>query len=164
MTAKFHPPIYEPSRETSPRQPDFRHRILVVEDEEDLRQLTAEALKASGYHVDGAADGIGAWAALQIFNYDLLITNQFVPKMSGVQLLKKMQKARMTQAIIMVTGVIPTWEFTLHTWLQPAKMLLKPYTFEKLLGMVKNVLHETAGAGAVMTILPKQPKATGLHL
>ena len=111
-----------------------------MEDEYDLRQLTAEALIDAGYRVEVAENGATAWTALQLSEYDLLITDQFMPKVSGVELLKKIYTARMTLSVIMATGFLPTWEFTLHPCLQPVHMLLKPYSFGKLLGMVKNVL------------------------
>jgi DNA-binding response OmpR family regulator len=43
----------------------------------------------AGYQVDVAEDGATAWAALQLSKYDLLITDQFMPKVSGVELPKK---------------------------------------------------------------------------
>jgi two-component system, OmpR family, alkaline phosphatase synthesis response regulator PhoP len=103
-------------------------------------------LTGAGYRVDVAADGAAAWAALRLSKYDLLITDQFMPKVTGVQLLKKIQAARMTLPVIMATEFLPTWEFTLHTWLRPVKMLLKPYSFEELLALVENVLPRTASA------------------
>jgi DNA-binding NtrC family response regulator len=75
-----------------------------------------------------------------------------MPKLSGVELLRKIYAANMTLPIIMATGFLPTWEFVLHPCLQPVKMLLKPYSFQKLLGMVKNVLH-TSGSASVETPL-----------
>jgi DNA-binding NtrC family response regulator len=83
-----------------------------------------------------------------------------MPKVSGVELLKKIRGARMTLPVIMATGTMPMWEFALHTWLQPVKMLLKPYSFEKLLGTVKSVLHESSGTRSEIApspILHSQP-------
>jgi two-component system alkaline phosphatase synthesis response regulator PhoP len=136
----FNDPICEPFH----GQSNSRQRILVVEDEHDLRQSTAEGFTNAGYHVDVAEDGAIAWTALKIYQYDLLFTDQFMPKLSGVELLKKIYAANKTLPIIMATGFLPTWEFALHPCLQPVKMLLKPYLFGKLLGMVKNVLSKTA--------------------
>jgi two-component system alkaline phosphatase synthesis response regulator PhoP len=132
-------------------------RILVVEDESDLRQLNAEVLMDSGYQVDVAGDGTVAWAALQQNHYDLLVTDQFVPKLSGVELLKKIHAARLPLPVIMVTSVLPTWEFALNPHLQAATMLHKPYTIAKLLGMVKNVLYATAGINGELAPLVNSP-------
>ena len=137
-------------------------RILVVEDESDLRQLNAEVLMDSGYQVDMAEDGAVGWAAVQQNRYDLLVTDQFMPKLSGVELLKKIHTARLPLPVIMVTHILPTWEFSLHPHLQAATMLRKPYTIGKLLGMVKNVLYATAGihAETAPTANPPSPSAT----
>jgi DNA-binding response OmpR family regulator len=135
-----------PKCEPLPSRPDFRQRILVVEDERKLREQTAKELTDAGYRVDVAEDGAAAWFALRLSRYDLVITDQFMPKVTGVQLLKKMQAARMTLPVVMATGFLPTWEFTLHTWLQPVKMLLKPYSLEELLNVVESVLPRTTSA------------------
>jgi DNA-binding response OmpR family regulator len=148
-------------------RPNPSQRILVVEEAEDIRQLNAEVLTDAGYEVDAAEDGVAAWAALQLHRYDLLITGQFLPKLSGVELLKKLHTTRMTLPVIMATNIFPTWEFALHPCLQSVAMLRKPFTFEKLLSMVKKVLHPTAGI-PVKTVPPpnwqNQSAATGLRL
>lgn len=111
MTAKlivdFDDPIIQPLQS----QPNSPQRILVVEDEQDLRQLTAEILIDAGYQVDVAEDGAAAWSALQLSQYDLLITDQFMPKVSGVELLRRIHAAQMTLPVIMATGFLPTWGF-----------------------------------------------------
>ena len=117
--------------------PSLSQRILVVEDGCDLRQLNAEVLIDAGYQTDVADDGATAWAALQSSQYDLLITDQFLSKVSGVELLKKIHDALLPLAVIMVTEILPTWEFALHPCLQAVTMLRKPYTMVKFLGMVK---------------------------
>ena len=119
--------------------------ILVVEDDIFLRRLNTQVLERSGYEVDAAADGAAAWKELNTDTYDLLITDNSMPKVTGVELLKKMRAARMALPVIMATGKLPQEEFTRHPWLQPAAMLLKPYSFKELLGAVQEVLRATAG-------------------
>ena len=168
MTARFIASFDDPNIDPHQSRPNSHQRILVVEDEQDLRQLTAEVLIDAGYQVDVAEDGAAAWSALQLSKYDLLITDQFLPKVSGVELLKKIHAAHMTLPVIMATGFLPTWGFALHTWLQPVKMLLKPYSFQKLLATVKTVLdaNEITGDGPALPILspqiplPTQPRLT----
>jgi len=154
MTAKYISDLNDPGCEPGQDQPNAQPRILVVEDERDLRQLTAEVLVDGGYTVDVAVDGAAAWSALKVSQYDLVVTDQFLPKLSGVQLLKKIHTAGMTLPVIMGTRFLPTWEFALHTWLRPVKMLFKPYSSQKLLGMVKTVLNETASAHAGIAARP----------
>jgi DNA-binding response OmpR family regulator len=123
------------------REPDPLRRILVVDDEPDIRQLNTEVLIDSGYQADAAEDGAIAWQALNTNSYDLLITDHNIPKVSGIGLLKKLRAARMVLPVIMATGNLPREVFPRYPWLQPAVTLLKPYTVEEFLGAVKKVLR-----------------------
>jgi two-component system alkaline phosphatase synthesis response regulator PhoP len=123
-------------------------RILVVDDESQIRQFITEVLSRFGYKVDAADNGVAAWDALNTNSYDLMITDNTMPKLSGVELLKKLHAARMDVPVIMATGTLPQEEFTRYPWLQPAATLLKPYTLGELLRMVKGVLGEAKGAGS----------------
>ncbi len=160
----MHEPTRTPAKESTseflPSQPHCRQRILVVEQEGDIRQLNAEVLIDAGYQVDVAEDGAAAWDALQLQSYDLLITDQFLPKVSGVELLKKIHVARMTLPVIMATGILPTWEFALHPCLQHVTMLRMPYTIDKLLCMVKSILPETANPAAQALVTPTWPTSS----
>jgi len=82
----------------------------VVEDNRDLRQLNAGMLIHSGYAVEVAEDGAAAWEALQANRYDLLITDNNMPRLTGIELLKKLRSARMGLPVIMATGTVPTQE------------------------------------------------------
>jgi DNA-binding NtrC family response regulator len=117
-------------------------RILVVEDDALLRQVNTQMLVRSGYEVDAAADGAEAWLALNTDSYDLLITDNDLPKVSGVELLQKLHAVRMALPVILATGTLPADEFTRHPWLQPAATLLKPYTTEEMLRTVAKALRE----------------------
>jgi DNA-binding response OmpR family regulator len=149
------------------RELNLPQHILVVDDEPDLRQLSTEVLIDSGYAVDAAEDGAAAWQALNTDSYDLLITDNNLPKVSGVELLRKLRAARMALPVIMATGTVPKEEFTRHPWLQPAVTLLKPYTVAEFLGAVKKVLRATHDAREQIAPLPNwqsQPSAVGLRL
>jgi two-component system alkaline phosphatase synthesis response regulator PhoP len=116
------------------------HRILVVEDEPLVRQLNVKILVNAGYHADAVADGAVAWDTLQCDAYDLLITDNNMPKVSGVELIMKVHAARMVLPVIMATGAAPEQEFIRRPWLQPDALLLKPYTASEFLRVVKIVL------------------------
>jgi DNA-binding response OmpR family regulator len=135
--------ISQPGESTGAPLP--RCRILLVEDDSGLLRLNAEVLKRSGYDVDTAEDGTAAWDMLQLNSYDLLVTDNNMPKVSGIELLKKLQAAGVVLPVIMATGALPKEEFAQYPWLQPGTILLKPYTIAELLGMVKKVLREADG-------------------
>ena len=112
-----------------------------MDDDFELRQLSSEVLARSGYQVDLAADGHAAWQALQSQRYDLLITDNEMPKVSGVELVKKLRTGGATLPVIMASACIPEEELERHPWLQLAATLMKPFTIEELLQTVKQALH-----------------------
>lgn len=122
---------------TSPRL-----RILVVEDDSCIRRLSTEVLLHSGYAVDSAQDGADAWEAITACNYDLLVTDNNMPKVSGIELLKKVRASRMSLPVIMATGLLPMEDFTQNSRLQPVAVLLKPYTCLELVEMVHTILRD----------------------
>ena len=135
-------------------------RILLVEDDADIRRLNAEDLRNAGYQVDAVEDGAAAWDVLQLNSYHLLITDEHWPKLSGIELLKKIHDAHMALPVIMITDISPKLEFSEHPWIQPATMLLEPYSSADLLGMVKKALSTNASVGgeiAPSPILKSQP-------
>ena len=123
----------------SPTSP--RRHILVVEDDRVLRQVNAMVLVHSGYAVDMAEDGAAAWEALQTNSYDLLVTDYNMPKLTGIELLKKLRSAHMELPVVIVSGTLPTQELAQNPGLEPVTSLAKPYAPEQLLDTVKEVLH-----------------------
>jgi DNA-binding response OmpR family regulator len=123
--------------------PGPRNRILVVDDDRLIRLLSAAVLVHSGYQVDTAEDGEAGWEALQAKSYDLLITDNNMPKVSGLELVEKLRSKNTALPVILVSGAIPTEELNRHPWLQLDATLLKPFTDDGLLGTVKRVLRET---------------------
>ena len=118
---------------------DARQHILVVEDQPDIRRLNTDILTWSGYEVDSAADGAVAWELLQQNHYDLLITDNEMPNVTGVELLGKLHAEHMTLPVVMATGGLP--DFTLRPWIRPNAAVCKPYTVGQLLAAVKEALH-----------------------
>lgn len=115
-------------------------RILVVVEDEEVRRLRTEALIRHGYQVDAAADGAAAWEALQLNHYDLLVTDNSLPKVTGIELLQKLRAAGMELPVIMATAMPPDEEFVGHPGLQPVATLRNPYPVAKLLSTVKIIL------------------------
>jgi DNA-binding response OmpR family regulator len=139
----------------------------VVDDDSDIRQLSAQALVGSGYHVDAAEDGAAAWEALQIQAFNLLITDHNMPRLTGVELVTKLRAARMALPVIMATGRLSTDELAQNPSLQLAAMLPKPFTIGELLQTVGAVLRVTDSAPGQFEPLPSwrsQPSAMGLRL
>jgi DNA-binding response OmpR family regulator len=117
-------------------------RILVAEDETVIRLMITAALVRSGYEVDTAQDGAVAWAALQAKHYDLLITDNSMPKITGIGLVKRLRGHASTLPVVMATGATPTEDLKRYPRLGISAILLKPYTTESLLKTVRKTLRE----------------------
>lgn len=141
------------------RQP----RILVVDDDLVLCVFYAEVLTSAGFEVDMAEDGEAGWQALQAKNYDLLITDNQMPRVSGIELLRKLRSEEQDIPVIMVSGALPTEELNRNSWLRLSATLPKPSTGDRLLRIVKKVLSETQNARERIEHLPARQSAPAGH-
>jgi DNA-binding NtrC family response regulator len=123
-------------------------RILVVDADGDVRQVSTELLLRCGYEVDAAEDAAAAWRALNTVRYDLVITDHAMLEVPGAQLPKKLRAAHLALPVSAGTGTPTPRESTPTPWLQPAATLLMPYTVAEFLGTVKEVLRATERAYA----------------
>jgi DNA-binding response OmpR family regulator len=114
--------------------------ILVADDDESIRSLNTKVLSDSGYEVDAAEDGEAAWDRLQLKDYDLVVTDQNMPKLTGMELIHKLKAVGFSVPVIMVTGTLPADSFGSPPSVQPAMVLLKPYSPQELLESVEAVL------------------------
>ncbi len=160
----------EPASAPVPCRTSPPPRILVVEDEPDIRRLNAEVLKNFGYKVDTAEDGMAGWETLHAVrhvpdSYALLITDHDMPGLTGLALVKKLRAARMALPVIMATGrLLPEDLFTRYDWLQPVAALIKPYSVEQLLGTVAAILRPADGAREPMVPPPNRLSDGSLRL
>ena len=144
-----------------------RPRILVVDDDRDLRQLYNEALSRPGYHVDTVEDGATAWEALQANHYHLLITEHNIPGLTGTELVRKLRAARMDLPVVMAAVRLPAEDVVLDRSLQLAAVLPKPFYVSQLLETVREVLRATDGPCEQSVPPPgrqSRPSTVGLQL
>ena len=146
-----------------PETPPCPH-ILVVDDDRNIRLLNTEVLTGRGYAVAAANDGADAWDELQLNHYDLLVTDNDMPRLTGMELVRRLHDAHQTLPVIMVTGTFPLEELTRQPELQIEAMLLKPYTINELLDAVRNVLHASSSGQAVITPPKSRQPATDARL
>lgn len=128
-------------------------RVLVADDDASLLRVTVRLLTSSGYEAEGAEDGEAAWTALNREPFDLLITDHCMPRLTGVELLKRLRTARMELPVIMVSGIMPNEELDRHPWLRVNDRLLKPYSASELLRRVAAALEPgfpACGFGSVV--------------
>ena len=79
-------------------------KILIAEDDRELRQLFAHVLTKNGYTVLGVSNGEEALAALEQSYYDLIISDIMMPKMDGYELVRSIRESGSSIPIMMITA------------------------------------------------------------
>jgi CheY-like chemotaxis protein len=129
------------------------HLILVVDDDNDSRQLSVDLLVDSGYQVAAVKDGAAGWEAVKADQYDLVVTDNKMPKMTGIEMIEKIRDARMSLPIIMATRYLPKYEFACKPWLKPDAVLERPCSNDNFLETVKKLLRTEDSYHAQMNML-----------
>src|SRR4051812_29163231 len=83
---------------------DVVSRILVVEDNEELADNVRTWLENEEHKVDTVADGVEALRYLRTYEYDVIILDWTLPKMSGIEVLKQYRANKGTTPVLMLTG------------------------------------------------------------
>jgi len=77
-------------------------RILVVDDDPDIRQVLQDRLDSYGYVVETAIDGQEALDALKLRSYDGMLLDIMMPKVNGLEVLQESRKHRPLMPVVMI--------------------------------------------------------------
>lgn len=120
-------------------------RILVVEDDKDLRSLLKKALIESGYAVDAAADGEEGHFLGDTEPYDAVILDLGLPKIDGVTILERWRKAGRKMPVLILTAR-DRWSDKVAGFDAGADdYVAKPFYTEELLARLRALLRRAAG-------------------
>ena len=119
-----------------------RARILVVDDDEGIRKVVAEALRSEGYLVDTASNGKEAVEKSHTSFYNLALVDIRLPDMEGTKLLTSMKQTTPEMIKIILTGY-PALQNAIDAVNKGAHgYLVKPINMDELLTTVKQQLKE----------------------
>ncbi|MCK9328498.1 MAG: response regulator [Candidatus Cloacimonetes bacterium] len=82
----------------------MKKNILVVDDEQDIRELISDLLETKGYRILTACDGEDALSKMANESFDLFIIDMSMPRMDGMTLLKEIKKIQPLAVVIVLTG------------------------------------------------------------
>lgn len=129
------------SSEVPPGHAAGSGRVLVVDDQEQLRALLAEELTEAGYQVSTAPDPPTALALIAGSGFDVVVSDIVMPGMNGIQFLTRIRKHDPELPVILMTGS-PTLETAIAALEHgAAEYLLKPFKAEALLASVTKALR-----------------------
>ncbi|NNE68499.1 MAG: sigma-54-dependent Fis family transcriptional regulator [Pyrinomonadaceae bacterium] len=120
-------------------------KILVVDDEKNLRLVVQKELTRQGHEVDIATNGEQAWGHLEEKDYDVLLSDIDMPVMDGMELLRRVRESMQNPPeVIMLTG-----QATVETAIEAMKLgaydyLTKPYRITELSVLVTQAAEKQA--------------------
>ncbi len=110
-------------------------KIMLIDDEKDYREATAELLSLQGYKVEQAANGFEALKKLKRNNFDIILSDLKMPKPSGNDLLKKIKARNKNTKVIFVSGYSNKNAIKADGW------LVKPCLFEDISEAIRKTCH-----------------------
>lgn len=118
-------------------------KLLIVDDERNLRLVIEKEMSRHGHEAASAADGEAAWEMLEAEDYDVVLCDINMPRLDGIGLLKRIREKGSNQPeIIMLTG-----QGTVETAITAMKLgaydyLTKPYRIAELTALVKQAAEK----------------------
>ncbi len=139
-------------------------KILVVDDEIDIRTLIEEILSDEGYNVQTAADAVSATASLKSHPPDLVLLDIWMPDIDGITLLKEWNQQGDISCPVVIMSGHGTIETAIEaTRLGAADFIEKPLSLAKLLRTVENTIEQgkTIKEGLAQSLLPSMIAPVG---
>ena len=124
-------------------------KILVADDELSMRQFLEILLKKEGHEVVCAEDGQEAYSRFQEGPVDLVVSDIKMPKVDGLELLRKIKERRPNLPVIMVTAYASPEDAILAMKAGAYDYLTKPFKLEEIKSVIRNALEQTAEQAAV---------------
>ena len=119
-------------------------RILIAEDDADLRLLLRLVLHRAGYRVSEARDGVEALEAMSREAFDVVLLDNMMPRMTGIEVLESVALLRRTERPLMVViSALATRADIRSYYVRGADdFLAKPFATEELVDRVRMLLDE----------------------
>ncbi len=116
-------------------------RILIVDDDDEIRELLEFDIKASGYFVDTAKDGMEGLNKALNNTYDLILLDVMMPKMNGFDVCKNIRQAKLAIPILMLTAKGTIDDKTEGFDCGADDYLVKPFDIQEVLLRIRVLLR-----------------------
>lgn len=116
-------------------------RLLIVEDEKDLREVIKKRLEKESYSVDACGDGMEAEDYLAMTSYDGIILDIMLPKLDGLSVLKNLRKEGKDTPVLLLSAKGTVEDRVTGLDLGADDYLVKPFSFEELLARVRSMMR-----------------------
>lgn len=116
-------------------------KVLICDDEPQLRELIAARLCACGYAVVEASDGIECMRAIETSRPDVILLDLNMPRASGIDVLNKLAEGSAQIPIIVLSGAINSNETASVKNLRPEQFMAKPFAIRELVNKIDKICH-----------------------
>ncbi|GAB1367212.1 hypothetical protein MASR1M36_20830 [Candidatus Cloacimonadaceae bacterium] len=120
------------------------HKIMVVDDEQNIREIISEFLQETGYKVTVAVDGVDALDKVAFEQFDLYIIDVYMPRLGGLELIAKLKEIQPLAVIIVTTGYSSIDVAIKAIRTGAYHYLTKPIQAEELLKVVESGLKHSS--------------------
>ncbi len=124
-------------------------KILLVEDDEDNRELLAEFLRLEGHLVEAVADAEGALAAADREAFDAMIADVGLPRMDGLQLARELRRRSPGLAVVAVSGYGDVPELADARGREVDAVVVKPADPSRLIACLEGAVRARRARGTV---------------
>lgn len=116
-------------------------RILLVEDDPQLAEALAEAIKDQRYVVDVATDGEAAWEQIRVLEYDLIVLDVIMPKLNGIDLCQRLRSHQYQMPVLMITARDTSTDKVIGLDAGADDYMVKPLDLLELLARIRALLR-----------------------
>ena len=115
-------------------------KILLAEDDGDMRRFLAKALEKAGHEVVSFGEGASAYEALRSTRVDLLLTDIVMPEMDGIELARRAAELDDDMKIMFITGFAAVALHPDSDTPKDAKVLSKPFHLKDLVSEIEKMM------------------------
>ncbi len=115
-------------------------KILLAEDDTDMRRFLVKALQNAGFNVTSYDNGLSAYQRLREEPFELLLTDIVMPEMDGIELARRAAELDPNIKIMFITGFAAVALNPYSTAPKHAKVLSKPFHLRDLVNEVQKML------------------------
>lgn len=116
-------------------------RILLCEDEKNLNNLIKTKLESEGYAVDSCFDGQDGLSYVESTEYDLVILDIMMPKLTGFDVIKKMRENGIDYPVLFLTARDSTEDIVSGLDMGANDYIVKPFMFSELLARIRVIIR-----------------------
>ena len=120
------------------------HKVLIIEDDQDISHLLELHLKDMSFDVQTAADGMLGLSMAQQDKYDLIILDLMLPKLDGLEICKRLRGGENQTPILMLTAKSTELDRVIGLELGADDYLTKPFSILELIARVKAILRRAS--------------------